>query len=102
MADYTVSTNDGHVAAHATLAAGETATVTFDIDLQVVEIITRDGGAEVWYTLDHSEPTPGGPTCYVIPAGVIGSDERQPATAGPTVVKLRADGSARVSVQRVA
>jgi hypothetical protein len=95
MADITVT--EGAIGSPIiTLTANEVSTVTFAEDLQSVTVIT-DGTAEVWWTCDRSEPSVG--VGWYIPA-VIGADDRQPTTAGGTVVKLVSTGAPNVRVQR--
>jgi len=101
MGTINVAASAGEVAAHFTLEANTISTVIFDVDLEVVEIISRDGAADIWYTLDGSTPVPEGPRTYILPAGAMGSDEREPYTSGPTTVKFLSPGRPRVSVQRV-
>ena len=101
MAVVNVRASAGEVAAHLTLVANTVTTVVFDVDLEVVEVISRDGSADVWYTLDGSTPAPEGTRTYILPAGAMGSDERHPYTSGPTTVKFLSSGTPRVSVQTV-
>lgn len=64
-----------------------------------VEVLSVDGGANIFFTFATDEPaTIDGRGCTVIPAA-MGSVTRV-ALVGPTVVRLIADGSVLVSVQR--
>ena len=99
MATHTIAANTGEVGASFTLAASTVDTVTLDFDAPVVEVVNRDGAAEVWYTLDGSTPTVAGKNCYYLPAAQA-VDRREPPTAGATVVKLISSGTPAVRVQR--
>lgn len=99
MADYTIGPDE--VAAHIALEPGEITTVSFDYAESGVEVLSRNGASDIWYTLDGRDPEPGAGHCYVLPSGVVGSDVRAPAAVNRrTVVKLLATGACVVSVQR--
>lgn len=98
MAAHTVAR--GEVGVHLQLTAGTVEIVIFDDTVGTVEIVARDGAAEVWYSIDGSDPAPGSASSYCIPAGMTGVDERRTAGLRPSLVKLLATGAAAVSVQR--
>jgi hypothetical protein len=98
MADVDVAADQ--IAAHnVQLAAAQVKTVRFAEDLNSVDVIS-DGTAAVYYTLNGSTPAVAGSNCYLIPAGAIGVDTREPPTSGPTLVKLISEGTPVISVQR--
>lgn len=83
---------------HVTLTANTPATLTFDIDADLVEILNIDGAAEVWATLDGSTPVVGGNGSWLLPAAVGSIELRPPGTgSAPTTVKLISTGTPRVS-----
>jgi len=96
MASYAVA--DDEVAKHATLVASTVDTVTFDPDPEYVEVASRDGAAEIYFTTDGSTPTVGGQNCYVVPAFPSARTARHGATGG--AVKLISSGTPAYSVTR--
>lgn len=88
------------IAAHLTTTAGQIETVHFDSDMPRVEIVSHDGQATIWYTVDGTDPEEQGTHSYVIPAGAVGSDERWVPRSRKTVVKILADGPTSVSVYK--
>jgi hypothetical protein len=98
MASHTVAA--GGTGKGFTLTASTVDTVTFNEYAPVVEVINRDGAAEVWYTLDGSTPTVNGDNCYLLPA-TTAVDSRKPGSiSGSVVVKLISSGTPSVRVQR--
>ena len=85
---------------HATLTAGTADTVTLDGDYTSVEIINRDGAAEIYVTVDTNvTPTVGGDNCDVLPA-VIGALTLDASGYGtPTVVQLISAGAPAYTVK---
>lgn len=95
---HTLASQD--VAAHLKLTAGEVTRVVFPDDVDTVEVMARDGASDVWYCLWDATPAPEAGHCYVLPAGAVGTDQRQPRTSGATVVSLLAPAATAVTVQR--
>lgn len=87
-------------AAHGTLAADVVATVILTQEARTVEVLNRDGAAEIYFTADGSTPAVGGDDCFVLPAA-IGSLEvtARGARDDQTVVKLVSSGTPTYSVQ---
>jgi hypothetical protein len=85
---------------HATLTGGAVDTVTLDGDYLDVEILSRDGAAEIYFTVDTNlTPTVGGANCDVLPA-VIGSVTLDASGYGtPTTVRLIATSPVAYSVK---
>lgn len=95
---------------HGTLVANTVTTVTVDrvpgtdpsslADNQL-EVINRDGAAEIFYTLDGvTAPTVGGSDCEILPAAINGQfHSRQ--NLGSTVVKLISSGTPKYTVKGV-
>lgn len=84
---------------HVTLTANVVATVIFDVDADLVEILNIDGSAEVWATIDTSTPAVGGNGSWLLPAAVGSIELRPPGTGtAPTTIKLISAGTPRVSV----
>lgn len=97
---HTLSATD--IGAHlVTLTANTVETFSFPRDLDRVDVIS-DGTADIYYTLDGSDPTVAGSKTYRIPAGGPVVDTRAPGTPGDssTIVKLISAGKPVVSVQR--
>lgn len=64
-----------------------------------VEVLSVDGGAEVYFTTNGEDPTVGGDGCYLLPAAIctLTVDD---GTPGPTsTVKLISAGTPRISVR---
>lgn len=86
-------------ATHQTLVAATVDTVNLAVQVDEVEIVSRDGAAEIYYTVDGSTPMVGGANCFVLPAG-IGSQTVGVSAKGNTVVKLISAGTPAYSVCR--
>jgi hypothetical protein len=103
---------------YVTLTAGAVTTVTLDRNWEHVEIVNRDGSAEVFYTVGGTTPAPpANPTVEgngtgFLPAAVGGTQHDTAYTTGeglviqggsystgPTVVKLISAGTPRVYVR---
>lgn len=89
----------GRVGKHAqTLVANTVLTVTFNDDLDSVEI-SHDGTADVYLTVDGATPAIADDATWCIPAG-FGADTFYPPTSNGTVVKVISAGTPKVWVQR--
>ncbi len=98
MPSHSIASNQ--VGAHAvTLTANAVETFTFADDLPEVTVVSLDGAAVVYFTIDGSTPTIAGPKTYVLPAA-IGAGTFAPPTPGGTVVKAISTGTPTISVQR--
>ena len=87
------------VAAHdVTLTANVVERFTFPDNVDTVEILS-DGAADIYFTLDGTAPTVGGPNTYRI-LSVMGSTVVTPTASGPTTVALISEGTPNVSVGR--
>ena len=68
-----------------------------------VEIVSHDGAARVYYTLDGTEAEIRGGNAYVVPAAICAPVQRAPGrravTEGRIVVRMISEGSPLVSVQ---
>jgi hypothetical protein len=84
--------------AHGTLTPNTVATVTLDSDFGSVEVLNRNGVAEIYFTVDGAVPTVGGADTEVLPAA-LGSVDVASIASGPTVVKLISTGAATYSVR---
>lgn len=82
---------------HGTLTANQVATVTLDEPYELVEVLSRNGAAEIYFRLDGQSPTVGGNDCQVVPAAV-GSVVVGGITTAPTVVTLISVGSPTYTV----
>jgi hypothetical protein len=82
-----------------TLTAGQITTVHFPDDVDEIEVLSHDGAAAIYFTVDGADPQVEGRASRVLPAA-ISSAQVQPPTAGPTVVKLISAGTPRISVTR--
>ncbi|WP_327222998.1 hypothetical protein OG229_02320 [Streptomyces platensis] len=98
MATHTVAKGD--LGAHAiTLVAGQVETTTFTEDLDEVTIVSLDGAAALYFTVDGRTPTVGGANARVVPAA-IGAVNIDVPTAGNSVVKVISSGTPTISIQR--
>lgn len=98
MPSYTVAAEKN--GAHAkTLVAATVDTVTFTGDVDDVEIVSHDGAAAIYVTVDGSTPTVAGEGTRVLPAAIGALVTRAPGS-GNTVVKLISAGTPTYSVQR--
>jgi hypothetical protein len=97
VASYTVALGERGV--HKTLVASTVDTVTFSKDCDRVEIVNRDGAAELYFTTDGTSPTVGGNNALVLPAA-MGSYVTT-AVGGLSVVKLISSGTPAYSVLEV-
>lgn len=83
---------------HGTLSAGTVATVTFTTNHSVVEVINRDGAADIFFVVDSSAtPTVGGNNTWVLPATKCSLEVTAPSEGG-TTVKLISSGTPTYSV----
>lgn len=96
MASYPVAASE-RAANAKTLVASTVDTVTFDRDCDEVEVLSLDGAAAIYFTVDGSTPTVGGANCDVVPATVAARTVAVP-TSGDTVVKLVSAGTPVYSV----
>lgn len=85
---------------YVTLTANTVATVNFADDANVIEVLNRDGTAEVWFTVDGTTPSVEGTGSQLCPAA-IGAREIEPPTSAPTTVKLLSTGTPKVAVRVV-
>lgn len=83
---------------HGTLVANTLATVTLDRDFAKVEVLNRDGAAEIFFTVDGAAPTVEGDDCQVLPAA-IGALELLARETGQTIVRLISSGTPKYSVR---
>ncbi|GAA4824475.1 hypothetical protein [Streptomyces ziwulingensis] len=98
MPSYTVQADEWGV--HGiTLEAGTVTTVHFPDDVTEIEILSHDGAAPIYFTVDATNPQVEGRASRVIPAS-ISSAQVEPPTAGPTVVKMISAGTPKISVTR--
>lgn len=95
MAAYT-----GNRVISATLTATTVDTVTLDADYTAVEVLSRNGAAEIWFTTDTGiAPTVGGANCDVLPAAIGSLIVDASAYGTPTVVKLISAGAPTYTVK---
>lgn len=86
-------------AQHLTLVAATVATVNFSANASRIEVMSRDGAAEVFFTTDGSTPTVNGANTICL-AAAVGAVEVADETSGQnTVVKLISVGTPKVSVR---
>lgn len=97
MASYTGVT----LAKLAQLVAATVDTVTFTTGLHDVEVLNRDGSAEIQFTVDGSTPTAGGDNTYVVYAGAGAALKVACPVATATVVKLVSAGIPKYAVTAV-
>ena len=98
MASHTIA--DGEWGIHnVTLTAGAEDTFTFPDDVTEVEVLSHDGAATIYFTVDGTAATITGRHCRILPAAVS-SVTAEPPTAGPTVVRVISSGTPTISVTR--
>lgn len=85
---------------HAQLAASTVDTVTLDGDYDQVEVVNRDGAAEIYFTVDGPPPTVAGDGTQVLPASISGVVVAAHADSD-TVVRLISPGAPSYSVRGV-
>jgi hypothetical protein len=95
-----MATYTGNRVVHATLTAATVDTITLDSDYVSVEIVNRDGAAEIYATVDTSlTPTVGGANCDVLPAAIGALTIDATGYGTPTTVKLISSGTPAYSVK---
>ncbi|GGM75644.1 hypothetical protein GCM10012275_52930 [Longimycelium tulufanense] len=98
----TVNIAAGKVGAHGiTLSANVETDVQFADDLVAVEVLSHDGAAAVYLTVDGSAPAVEGDNCHVLPA-VVGAIQLEPPTYTGTRVRMISAGTPTLSVMRMA
>lgn len=92
----------GDRAVHAkTLVAATADTVTLSRRANKVEVLSHDGAAAIYFTVDGSAPTVAGGNTYAVPVGVGGLEVDLDDSDPPTVVKLISAGTPLYSVTAV-
>lgn len=85
---------------HATLTANTVDTITLDGDYIAVEILNRNGAAEIYATVDTSAaPTVGGTGCDVLPAAIGSLTIDASGYGTPTTVQLISSGTPAYTVK---
>ena len=85
---------------HATLTANTVDTITLDGDYAAVEILSRNGAAEIYATVDTSVvPTVGGTNCDVLPATIGSLTIDASGYGSPSVVQLISSGTPTYTVK---
>jgi hypothetical protein len=95
-----MATYTGKRIVSATLTANSVDTITLDADYVSVEILNRNGGAEIYVIIDSgtTDPTVGGANCDVLPAAISSLIVGAPAIA-PTQVKLISSAATAYTVK---
>lgn len=83
---------------HVTLVAATVARVDLPTNPGRIEVLNRDGAAEVYFTVNGKTPTVGGNDTYVLPAAISSVEVSRPRTTSAAVVKLISTGTPKVSV----
>lgn len=83
---------------HGTLVANTMATVTLDHDFAQVEVLNRDGAAEIFFTVDGPAPVIEADDCQCLPAA-IGALQLPASVGNQTVVRLISSGTPKYSVR---
>lgn len=65
----------------------------------MVEVMSVDGAARVYFTTDGEDPTVGGAGCHVLPAAVCSVEVADETPGGTATVKLISAGTPLVSVR---
>lgn len=83
---------------HGTLSASTLRTFTFTSNYSVVEVINRDGAADIFFKIDSdTDPTVEGNDTYVLPASRCSLELTSQAKTN-TTVKLISSGTPKFSV----
>jgi len=83
---------------HVTLVANTVSTVTLDADYDNVEVVSVDGTAAVYFTVNGATPTVAGNGTVVLPAA-IGAVSLQPYGPELATIKLISAGTPKVAVR---
>jgi hypothetical protein len=83
---------------HLALTPNAVSTVNIGPDVEMVEVLKRTIGGELWFTLNGNAPTLGGDNVEVIP-DVIGSLTRRGHADRSTTVKLLSDAPLLVTLR---
>lgn len=95
-----MATYTGSRIVSATLTANTVDTITLDADYVAVEILNRDGTAEIYATVDGGPtPTVGGNGCDVLPAAIGALTIDASAYGVPTIVKVISAGTPAYTVK---
>ena len=78
--------------AYGTLTASTIATVTLARDREWVEVLNRNGAAEIFFTVDGSNPTVAGAGTFCVPAIAGAAVKVAAPEAATTSVKLISSG----------
>lgn len=85
---------------HAQLAAATVDVVTLNGDYQRVEVVNRDGTAEIYFTVDGAAPTVEGDDTHLLPAAIGGLlVSAGSETGSPTIVRLISAGTPKYTVR---
>ena len=82
---------------YGTLVAAQEDTVSFANDRDTVEVINRDGAAEIWFRVDGTAAVDS-QDCYVVPAAAGAALQVDVTGAGATVVNIISAGTPKVGV----
>lgn len=92
----------GDRAVHAkTLVAATVDTVTLSRPCRQVEVLSHDGAAAIYFTVDDSTPTVAGGNTFALPATPCALEVDTADNQPPTVVKLISSGTPTYSVTAV-
>jgi hypothetical protein len=95
-----MATYTGKRIVSATLVANTVDTIVFDADYTSVEILSRDGAAEIYATVDTTlTPTVGGNNCDALPAAIGSLTIDASGYGSPTTVQLVAAGAVAYTVK---
>jgi hypothetical protein len=86
---------------HGTLVAGTVDTITLPAAARTVEVVNRNGAAEIYFTVDGGTPTVAGNDTQVVTAGAGAALEYPSEDNTTTVVRLISSGTPTYSVRVV-
>jgi hypothetical protein len=81
------------------LTADTVATVTLDGNFGRIEVLNRDGSAEVYFTTDNSDPVVLGANSHVLPAAIGAVEVADDTSGSSSIVKMISTGTPAVSVR---
>ncbi len=84
---------------HVTLSAVVVATVTLETNAGRIEVLNRDGTAEVWFTTDNSTPVAEADDVHIVPQAMTAVEVSDETSGQNTVVKLLCTTTQRISVR---
>ncbi len=84
---------------HVTLVGGVVSTVTLETNAGRIEVLNRDGTAEVWFTTDKTIPVAEADDIHILPQAVTAVEVSDETSGENSTIKLLCAIAQRVSVR---